>query len=734
MTRDVVVTGLGVVSPIGNGLAAFEAALLAGRPNLTTVEIFDATPYRTHLAQTVCAELRGPGDPAVAFALTAAEEAIDHAGLAGTMLPGCGVALATTAAGWTAGARRFGSFRHDDPTATPYPPEELFKEAVLFVLASRFDLHGPSALLSPACAAASSAIAWAAQRIRDGDAEVMLAGATDALTEVVFAGFHAMRLLSDDACRPFSADRRGLVLSEGAAILVLESESHASDRGATVLARLGGYGLSCDAAHPTTPAGDGIVRAMTAALRDAGLPPDALDQVSAHGTGSAANDAAETRALATLLGDRLPEVPITAIKGTTGHTEGAAGAFGALAAVLSLQHDTLPPLAGYTQPDPSLPPLRLTLDGPEPHEGRNVLVNASGFGGANAALFFEKPSPPRPGSEPPSRRAVITACIALTARDGTLPEPDASSCWPGGRSLPLDRISGLVMSATERLLGPAIDPQLVPDAAVVLGTAYGSQARHERMWTALADDGPRAVDPNDFALSTFNAPGSAVASAYGYGGANLVFLGATGGATAIVESNRLIASGRARRVLTGAYEEVTPYFRRLLGDVGECGAAEAVCLLLMQDEASAQEQGTTACATILGHGSCAPATTWPDENDLLSSMRATLSRAALEPRDLGAVILDPHANAREAQLTAIASLFPEDVALIDLAPLYGNCLAASTPLAITVMLAAATSGAWPAGAVLRGNPAFAANRPVLINACGLMSGCVSLVVQPSARV
>ena len=734
MTRDIVVTGLGVVSPIGNGVVAFEGALLAGRPNVTSVEIFDAAPYRTRIAQTVCAGLRGPGDPAIAFALTAAEEAISHAGLSVTMLPGCGVAMATTAAGWTATPHLFESFRRDAKPAASYSPEELFKEAVLFAVASCFDLHGPSALLSPACAAASSAIAWAAQRIHDGDAEVMLAGAADALTEVVFAGFHAMRLLADDACRPFSASRRGLVLSEGAAILVLESESHARDRGATILARLTGYGFSCDAAHPTTPGSDGVLRAMTSALNDAALAPGALDQVSAHGTGSPANDAAEAHAIATLLGDRLPDVPVTAIKGTTGHTEGAAGAFGALAAVLSLQHDALPPLAGYTETDPSLPPLRLTLNNPQPHPGRNVLVNASGFGGANAALLFEKLAPPRPAQHMPTRRAVITACAALTARDGTLPPPGEAPFWPGSHSLPLDRIAGLVMSGAARLLGPASAPQIDPEAAVVLGTSYGSQARHESMWAALASDGPRAVDPNDFALSTFNAPGSAVASAYGYGGANLVFVGATAGATAIEESSRLITSGRARRVLTGAYEEVTPYFQRLLASLGECDAAEAVCLLAIEDEASAQSRGATALASILGHTACAPAVMWPDAEDLVASMRAALSRAAIQPRDIGAVTLDPHANTREAQRSAIATLFPGSVTLIDLVPIYCNCLAASAPLAMKVTLDAAAVGRWPQDAVLRGDPAFPPGRPVLINTCGLMSGCVTLVVQPHARV
>ena len=737
MRREVAVTGLGAVSPIGDGVDAFEDALLTGRTNVGPIDLFDASPYRVRIAQTIHGGLRGRGDPAVAFALRAAEEAISSAALDESALRGCGLALATTAAGWTAGQRLFDAFRQDDEAAFApllYQPDELFKEAVLHAVAVRFGLAGPCALLSPACAAGSSAIAWAAQRIRDGDAEVMLTGAGDALTEVVFAGFHAMRLLAGDACRPFSAGRRGLVLSEGAAMLVLESEAHARQRGATVLARLSGWGFSCDAAHPTTPASDGLLRAMKATLADACVESRDIDQVSAHGSGSATNDAAEAEALTSLLGDRLPDVPVTAIKGALGHTEGAAGAFGALAAVLSLQQGTLPPLAGFSQRDPALPPLRLALNGRERHTGRNVLVNASGFGGTNASLVLELPAQARPAPEAAPHRAVVTAVVALTGRDGTLPEPDAACCWPGGRSLPLDRVSAIALAAAGRLLGPPAAGGIDPEAAVVLGTTYGSQARHERMWTALAQGGPREVDPNDFALSTFNAPGSAIAAAHGFGGANLVFLGPTAGVTAIEEATRLIASGRARRVLAGAYEESTPYFRRVLGSLGECDTAEAAVLLLLEDEASARQRDAPALATPLGHASRAPAALWPEAPDLAATMRLALDRAGLRPGDICAVVLDPHAGAREAQRSAIDAVCGNSVTLIDLAPANGNCLAASAPLALDVTLDAAASGRWPRATLLRGDEKFAPGRSVMINACGLMSGCATLVVLPHGRI
>jgi 3-oxoacyl-[acyl-carrier-protein] synthase II len=733
-----VVTGLGVVSPFGAGVDTFEAALLTGRASTAPVGIFDATPYRICIAQTVNHELRGPGDPAVSFAVRAADEALSQAELDVAAGETCGLAMATTAVGWTAGQRLYNAYRcADDLTFAQMieEPDQLFKEALILALASRFGLEGPGVLLSPACAAASSAIAWAAQRIRDGDVNVMLAGASDALTQVVFAGFHAMRLLSE-ACRPFSADRRGLVLSEGAALLVLEEEAHALARGATILARLSGWGLSCDAVHPTSPASDGILRAMTAALANAGLSADEVGQVSAHGTGSVANDAAEAIAIGALLGDRVAEVPVSAIKGTLGHTEGAAGAFAALAAVLSLQHETLPPLAGYLAPDASLPALRLATNRTERFEASNVLVNASGFGGANVSLVFEKAGrllARQVHGERPVRHAVVTAITARSQRAKRLATPDEPRFWPRGSSLRLDRISSLVMSAAEDVLGPEAAGEIDPTTAVVLGTTYGSQARHESIWSALAEGSPHDVDPNDFAMSTFNAPGSAVASAYGFGGANLIFLGATGGLAAIDEATRQITSGRAQRVLAGAYEEVTPYFRRLLRGQGEHALEEAVALLTLEDEATSQGRDITPLARILGAVSRAPGGRWPGAAEIGATMRAALSRAGLEPDDLSAAILDPHVHTLDEQREAAHGLFGNGVTLINLAPVFGNCLAASTPLAVSAAVESAHRGCWLDGVVVQGRESFGPGRPVMIIACGLMSGCAALVVEPYAN-
>jgi hypothetical protein len=325
---------------------------------------------------------------------------------------------------------------------------------------------------------------------------------------------------------------------------------------------------------------------------------------------------------------------------------------------------------------------------------------------------------------------VITSTLALTERDGSLTEPDRDACFPGGGSLSLDRIAGVVVAAARRLLPQRKDPA-DEHAAVVLGTTYGSQSRHEAMWSALAENGPRGIDPNDFALSTFNAPGSAAAATHAYGGANLVYLGGTAGVAAIEDAARLVESGRARTVISGAYEDVTPYFRRLLKSAGEAAASEAVILLRVVDAADAARAGMAAVASVLASANKAPAGRWARTADFEHIIDATLHRAlGVVP---ATVVLDPHENTRRAQLAAIDAVLGENVTLIDPTHRYGNCLAAATPLAVHVAIEAARNGCWPAETVLRGDASFGPEQPILILASGLLSGCAALVVQPHGR-
>jgi 3-oxoacyl-[acyl-carrier-protein] synthase II len=250
--------------------------------------------------------------------------------------------------------------------------------------------RGPVATTQLACASSTHAVALAAEWVRTGQAEVVLAGGADLLCRFVVSGFNCLRATAEEA-RPFDVARRGLVLGEGAAVVVIESAEHARRRGARVLARIAGTGAAADATHMTAPdrQGRGAARAMAAALADAALSPPAIGFVSAHGTGTVYNDAMEAVAIASVFGPAA--VPVNSIKGAIGHTLGAAGALEVVMCLDVLRTGLVPPTAGLETLDPACAALDVVRGSPRRVEARAVLTTSSGFAGANAALVLEAP-------------------------------------------------------------------------------------------------------------------------------------------------------------------------------------------------------------------------------------------------------------------------------------------------------------------------------------------------------
>jgi len=375
------VTGCGVLSPFGRGVEALWEGLAAGRSAAGPIARFRADD----LTPNVAAEVTEPGlddaDRAGAFALEAARQALADAGLA-TAPRHAGIVLGTTLGGmeifesWDGAAR-------DDLERVPY-----FAPAAR--VARTLGCGGPVVTPQLACASGTHALAMAGDLVRTGAADVVLAGGADLLCRFVVAGFNALRATAPSA-RPFDRARAGLILGEGAAVLVIESAAHAAARGARVRARLAGVGAAADATHMTAPdrEGGGAVRAMTAALADAGLAPQAVDFVSAHGTGTVYNDAMEARAIARVFGPG--GVAVNSIKGAVGHMLGAAGALEAVLCVEVLARGLIPPTIGLREVDPACSALDLVRDAPRSHETRIVLSTSSGFAGANAALVFAAP-------------------------------------------------------------------------------------------------------------------------------------------------------------------------------------------------------------------------------------------------------------------------------------------------------------------------------------------------------
>lgn len=425
----VAVSGIGAVSGLGWGVEPLWDGLRAGRCAIGSFRRFDHALHRTHVAAEAAeapADLaRFPGwdrlSLADRFALAAAVEAVRQAGLP---LPLGGDAEAGVFFGSSTGGmwEAEGFFRDFVTDRRRSRLRDLASHQVNApgdALARLLRVTGPVRTVSSACASGALALGAALEAVRSGQVDVALAGGSDSLCQLTYAGFNALRSVDESPCRPFRAGRAGMSFGEGAAVLVLEPLERVLARGATPLAILEGAGASCDAHHMTAPdpSGAGAAAALEAALRDAGRAPAEIDFVNAHATGTPLNDAAEWNALQRVFGERAAEIPVTATKALLGHLLGTSGAIEAVATVLCLRHGELHPVPDCERPalpdaaedaEPAEPvPALLVLDHPLPlPEARAAVSTSLAFGGSNAALVFsrwarEVPSD-QPGEAPPA--------------------------------------------------------------------------------------------------------------------------------------------------------------------------------------------------------------------------------------------------------------------------------------------------------------------------------------------
>jgi len=410
MSRRVVITGLGMVSPLGIGIDANWDALVHGRSGIGPITRFDPAGFACRIA----GEVRGFNpedwvpkkdvkkmDLFIHYAMAASEMAMQDA--AYTVTPAeaerVGVYIGSGIGGLPSIERQHVSLLQDGPRRiSPFFIIGLIVNMASGQVSIRYGAKGPNQAACSACATGTHAIGDAFELIRRGDADVMIAGGTEGvITPLCVGGFSAMRALStrnDDpekASRPFDKDRDGFVIGEGAGIVILEEIGHAVRRGARIYCELAGYGVSGDAYHVSAPSedGDGPLRVMRNALRSAGVDAAAIDYVNAHGTSTPQGDVVETRALTALFGDRAAKVAISSTKSMTGHLLGGAGGIETAISALALHHDIAPPTINYTTPDPEC-----DLDY-VPNEARRMpihyaLNNSFGFGGTNAAVVLRK--------------------------------------------------------------------------------------------------------------------------------------------------------------------------------------------------------------------------------------------------------------------------------------------------------------------------------------------------------
>lgn len=406
--KRVVVTGMGAICPTGNTVAEAWANIAAGVSGIDYITLFDHNLIENKIAgevknfdaeATFGKKEAKRTDRATHFALVASRQALDDSGLVITdeNRYDVGCIVGSGIGGINSLIEAVMSFvQKGHHGVSPLVVPRLLIDGSSGRVSMEFNLRGPNFCITTACATGNNCIGEGAEIIRRGQAKVMLAGSTEAaLTPMTIAGFNNMKTLSNrdeeptKASRPFDANRDGFVPGEGAAILVLEDLDHALARGAKIYAEVLGYGHTSDAYHPTAPleTGDGAAHAMLFALRDAGIQAGQVDYINAHGTGTALNDAAETKAIKTALGEEAYNIPISSTKSMTGHLLGAAGSLEAVFSIMAIQNNFVPPTINLETPDPDCD-LNYT-----PQKGVSkpihvVMSNGFGFGGHNATVIL----------------------------------------------------------------------------------------------------------------------------------------------------------------------------------------------------------------------------------------------------------------------------------------------------------------------------------------------------------
>ncbi|MGJ8639372.1 MAG: beta-ketoacyl-ACP synthase II [Opitutaceae bacterium] len=408
--KRVVITGIGTVTSFGDGVDTFWENILAGKSGIDTVQSFDITEYPSKIgAECLHFDAKKYMDPKEArrndrytqFAVAASRMALENAGLDPASLDAdrFGVLIGSGIGGMLTIQTQSRRLYDGGPRkVSPFMIPSLIANIASGVVAIEVGARGPNYGIVSACASGTHSIGEAFKMIRDSEADTMLAGGSEAaVTELGYAGFCSMKAMStsyndtpQQASRPFDQGRDGFVMGEGSGVLVMESLEHAQARGANIICEIAGYGATCDAYHITSPDPEGkaLGAAITKVIVDAGLKPEDVSYINAHGTSTPYNDKFETGAIKKSLGDHAYKIPISSTKGMTGHLLGAAGGIESAICALSIRDGKVPPTTNYTTPDPDC-----DLDY-VPNEAREAEVNVAicnnlGFGGHNATLLFK---------------------------------------------------------------------------------------------------------------------------------------------------------------------------------------------------------------------------------------------------------------------------------------------------------------------------------------------------------
>lgn len=576
MARHPVITGLGVIASPGCGVPTMWEAVSGLHDGLKPLTLFPSPRHGTDPVGEVSLDLIQLGAPRNAsrtdrLGWLAAREAIQSAGLTAEQFgERAGIVLGSSVGG-SFDSEHFLIRLMKEGKYRPRPTRFHECHSAADLIADSFGLYGPAMTISTACSSSALAIGAAAEMIQASEADVVIAGGADSISRMTWGGFHALLLVDGQGCRPFDATRGGMSLGEGAGMLVLEAEETALRRGAKILARLSGWGASCDAHHVTAPhpEGAGAFAAMRAALRRAGLDAAQIDYVNAHGTGTRDNDLAESKALKSLFGERVP--PFSSSKRFFGHSLAASGAIEAVVCVEALRRQQMPANPGFKEVDPAigLAPVQQTTAAKLTH----VMSNSFGFGGNNAVLIFSTPeAPERPRAPKPTPISITGLGVVgpggVTSVETTAPLPvtrlsvHACNPLPGADKLSpnqrrrLGRIHQMAILAARASHTPAPEQRV----AVALGTGLGCLAEGAAFIENYVAKDEAEPMPSRFPGSVHNAPAGQIAMDLGARALNSApTAGSITFECALWQARRQLEADEADVALAGAVDELQNY-------------------------------------------------------------------------------------------------------------------------------------------------------------------------------
>lgn len=571
MDKNIVITGEGIISAIGNDKAAVLQSLLDGRSGIVEMKHLHSSHHELPVG-----EVQLSNDEMKAMLALPIEEQTSRTSLMGMLAVRQALAEAqfpetapknrrvvlisgTTVGGMDITEQYYDSFatsdehldclkKHDCGSST----EEI---AAMFGISE-------CTTISTACSSAANALILGANLLKTGQADLVIAGGSEALTRFHLNGFNSLMILDHEPCRPFDAQRAGLNLGEGAAFVVMETEASARERGAEIHAWLTGYGNACDAFHQTASSdnGEGAYRAMTEALEMAHLKPEDIDYVNAHGTGTPNNDLSESAALKRVFAEKMPLISST--KAFTGHTTSASGSIETVICLLAMQHHFVPANLRWEHPIP---------DGITPTTGvkdvtlKHVVCNAFGFGGNDSSLILS--AVPVAGEE--SAAAISDDDIRVAAKVEITSEEELSEIRNYVKPLEARRMGKIMKSSLLSSLKAMEQAGIEKPDAIITATALGCLENSELLLNQLQEEGEVMLKPTYFMQSTHNTIGSGIAIFTKCHGYNVTYThGKDSLEWALRDARMLLKSGKAKSVLVGLHDETTPLYRSLMQRVG----------------------------------------------------------------------------------------------------------------------------------------------------------------------